>query len=213
MLCAIAYVVMAVGRIPVVEFLSYDPKDVIICIGGFLLGPLTAFVISVVVSLVEMVTVSSTGPIGLLMNIISTCAFACTASLIYQKKRSMAGAVMGLAAGCATMAAAMMLWNYLITPLYMGYPREAVAELLIPMFLPFNLLKGGLNFAVTVLLYKPVSLALSSAGLLYAEDHGESCADSEMRKKTWRPNIGMLLFGLLLLASCILLLLAFKGVI
>ena len=143
MLCAIAYVVMAVGRIPVVEFLSYDPKDVIICIGGFLLGPLTAFVISVVVSLVEMVTVSSTGPIGLLMNIISTCAFACTASLIYQKKRSMAGAVMGLAAGCATMAAAMMLWNYLITPLYMGYPREAVAELLIPMFLPFNLLKGG----------------------------------------------------------------------
>ena len=39
----------------------------------------------------------------------------------------------------------------------MGYPREAVAELLIPAFLPFNLLKGGLNAAITMLIYKPVS--------------------------------------------------------
>lgn len=29
MLCAITYVVMAVGRIPVVLFLKYDPSDVI----------------------------------------------------------------------------------------------------------------------------------------------------------------------------------------
>ena len=28
MLCALAYVVMAVGRVPVVLFLKYDPKDV-----------------------------------------------------------------------------------------------------------------------------------------------------------------------------------------
>ena len=25
----------------------------------------------------------------------------------------------------------MLLWNYLITPLYMGYPREAVVEMLL----------------------------------------------------------------------------------
>ena len=30
MLAAIAYVVVAVGRIPVVLFLKYDPKDIII---------------------------------------------------------------------------------------------------------------------------------------------------------------------------------------
>ena len=70
------------------------------------------------------------------MNILSTCAFACTASAIYRKKRTLAGAVAGLAAGCAVMVSAMLLWNYLITPLYMGYPREAVAELLLPAFLP-----------------------------------------------------------------------------
>ncbi len=33
MLCTIAYVVAAVGRIPLVLFLLYDPKDIIIAIG------------------------------------------------------------------------------------------------------------------------------------------------------------------------------------
>ena len=45
MLCAIAYVVMLVGRISIVpglEFLKYDPKDVVVVIGGFAFGPLAA---------------------------------------------------------------------------------------------------------------------------------------------------------------------------
>ena len=94
MLCAIAYAVMVVGRVPVVLFLKYDPKDVIITIGGFLFGPLTAFLVSVVVSLVEMVSVSDTGIIGCIMNILSTCAFACTAAYIYKKKHTLSGAVL-----------------------------------------------------------------------------------------------------------------------
>ena len=42
MLCAISYVVMAVGRIPIVLFLKYDPKDVVITLGGLIWGPLTS---------------------------------------------------------------------------------------------------------------------------------------------------------------------------
>ena len=43
MFCAIAYALMVVGRVPVVLFLKYDPKDVIITIGGFIFCPLAAF--------------------------------------------------------------------------------------------------------------------------------------------------------------------------
>ncbi|MCA5577434.1 hypothetical protein [Enterocloster clostridioformis] len=75
-------------------------------------------------------------------------------------------AIIGLAAGCFTMICIMLLWNYLITLIYMGYPREAVVQLLLPAFLPFNLLKGGLNAAFTFLLYKPVVHALSKTGLV-----------------------------------------------
>lgn len=109
MLCALAYVVMAVGRVPVVLFLKYDPKDVVITLGGLIWGPMTACLVSVLVSVLEMFTVSDTGILGCIMNILSTCAFACTASAIYRKKRTLAGAVAGLAAGCAVMVSAMLL--------------------------------------------------------------------------------------------------------
>lgn len=42
MLCAITYVTMVVGRIPIILFLKYDPSDVIVTLGGFIWGPMTS---------------------------------------------------------------------------------------------------------------------------------------------------------------------------
>ena len=67
----------------------------------------------------------------------------------------------------------MLLWNYWIAPIYMGYPREAVAALLLPAFLPFNLIKGGLNAAITLVLYKPVVTALKRSRLIETERTGQ----------------------------------------
>jgi len=159
-LCALAYVAAAVGRIPLVLFLKYDPKDVILAISGLIFGPLTSLLLAFTVSFAEMVTVSETGIIGCFMNVLSSCSFACTAALIYSKKRKVSGAIGGLFCGWGCQVIIMLLWNYLITPFYMGYPREVVAELLTSVFLPFNLIKGGLNTAITLLLYKPVITAL-----------------------------------------------------
>ena len=170
MLCAIAFLVTVVCRIPVVLFLKYEPKDVIVTMGGFMFGPMTSFVVSLIVSFVEMFTISDTGIIGCIMNVLSTCSFACTAAFIYKKHHTFKGAVAGLISGCLLATAVMLLWNYLITPIYMGYPREAVKALLVPAFLPFNLLKGGVNMALTLLVYKPVVTALRRGGLL--EDNG-----------------------------------------
>lgn len=164
MLCALAYAFVALGRVPVVLFLKYDPKDVVIALGGLLMGPWTAAAVSCVVSLLEMVTISETGPLGCLMNILSTCSFACTAAVICRRRPSQARVGLGLLAGCGVVVPVMLLWNYLVTPYYMGYPREAVAQLLLPAFLPFNLLKAGLNASFTFLLFRPVSRALARAG-------------------------------------------------
>lgn len=160
MLCTLAYAAVAAGRIPLVLFLKYDPKDVIIVIGGFIFGPLTSLAVTVIVSVVQMFTISGTGILGCIMNIISSCSFACTAAFFYKRKRRLSGAILGLFCGIGCQVAVMMLWNYLITPIYMGYPRQAVVELLLPVFLPFNLIKGGLNAAITMILYKPVVTAL-----------------------------------------------------
>ena len=200
MMAALAYVMMFFIRIPVVMFLKYEPKDVIITIAGFLFGPLSSFIISFIVSLVEMVTVSDTGPIGALMNLLSTCCFACTASFIYKKNRTLTSAIVSLGIGCVTMVSAMLLWNWLITPIYLGYDREVVAGMLVPVFLPFNLLKGGLNTAFVLFLYKPLVTALRKTGLIETREQVPG-----------NGKTGTLLLGLVLLATCVLLLLVFQG--
>ena len=224
MLSALAYVIMVFGRIPVLTvppFLKYDPKDVIFTIGGFLFGPLSVFVMSFIVSFFEMITVSDTGLIGALMNLVSTCAFACTAAFIYKKMHSLKGAVIGLAAGWIATTAVMILWNYIVTPIYLaslsvGFSdmealseavrgiRPTVAGMLIPVFLPFNLLKGGMNAAITMLVYKPIRAGLSASRLM-----PETAAVSKKSK----INIGAMLVSVFLLITGILLILVYQGIL
>lgn len=184
LMAALAYMVMLIIKFPVmpaVPFLKYEPKDVIITISGFMFGPLASLVTSAVVSLIEMVTVSDTGPIGALMNFIGTSAFACTAAIIYKKFHTIKGAFAGLCISTILMTAVMLAWNYLITPLYMGMPREAVAEMLLPYFMPFNLLKGVLNSALTMLIYKPLSNVMRKARVL-PEIQNQSSGGGNMKK-------------------------------
>ena len=117
-------------------------------------------------ALLEMVTISDTGPLGGLMNALSTCSFALVASCIYKKKHTIGGAILGLSVGSIVMAGIMVLWNWLITPLYMKVSREVVEGMLLPVFLPFNLVKAGLNSALTLALYKPLTSALRGSRLL-----------------------------------------------
>jgi len=91
MLCALAFVAVVAIRIPLIPmlpFLEYEPKDVIILTGGFLFGPMSAAMISVIVTFVEMFTISSTGIIGLIMNVLSTVAFVCPAAYLYKKRQT-----------------------------------------------------------------------------------------------------------------------------
>ena len=156
MLCALAYAAAAVGRVPLVLFLKYDPKDVVIAVGGLLFGPLTSAAVALTVSLAEMFTISENGILGFFMNVVSSCSFACPAALVYRKWRTFAGAAAGLLCGWGCMVAVMLFWNYLVAPVYLGCSREEVAKLLLPVFLPFNLIKGGMNAAITLLLYRSV---------------------------------------------------------
>ncbi len=150
-----------------------------------------------------MLSVSETGIIGLIMNVIATCSFACIAAFVYKKKHTMSGAILGLGLGIICMTAVMLLWNYFITPIYMGYPREAVVELLLPAFLPFNLIKGGINLGITLLVYKPIVTALRKAHLIHESENTD-------KKSTY---IGTIVVSSFILVSCILFVLVMKGTI
>ena len=167
MMAALAYVVMLVGRVPIVLWLKYDPA-------------------------------SDTGIWGFIMNVLSTCSLVVPAALIYHRHHTIKGAVLGLIVGSVLCVAAMLLWNWLVTPFYMGQPREAVEELLIPYFLPFNAFKASVNSTLTVLLYKPVVTALRKAKLVPESEHAAPPVAGKKR-------LGVYLAALVVLATLILL--------
>jgi len=209
MLSALAFIMAAFARVPIVLFLRYDPKDVIITIGGFIYGPMAALLITIIVSTVQMFTVSQTGIWGLLMNIIGSGAFCCTAAYIYKKNRTLKGAVYGLIAAFIAATTVMMLWNYLIAPIYMGIPRSQVAGLLIPAFLPFNLIKNGLNAAFTILLYKHVKATLLAAGMLPQSPS----VDVEDTDKPAKINLGAVIASFFVVLTCVLWVLVLRGIL
>ena len=156
-LCAMAMVtnlLISFPLVPAASFLKYDPKDIIIVMGGFIYGPLTSFLIFFICSILE-IMFKGGNALDVLMNMVSTCTFACVAAYAYQKQHTKKGAIVGLIAGVIISAGVMCLWNYVITPIYYGWPREEVVAILVPGILPFNLLKSGINAVITLFLYKP----------------------------------------------------------
>lgn len=177
--CALAYVTVFTLRIANIGgFLTFDVKDTVITIAAMLFGPFSGAIIALVVSLLEMVTISGTGPWGFLMNFVSSAVFAGCASAVYsyapRLRRRMSGAVAGLGCSVIAMAAVMLLMNLLVTPIYYGVPLETVKGMLLPLILPFNLIKALLNSALVMVLYKPVSAALHRTRLVAPEEGRDS---------------------------------------
>lgn len=206
MFTALSFVAVLLGKaIPnVAGFLSYEPKDAVIVIAGFILGPLASVIITLLVSFIELISISDTGIYGFIMNAVSTLAFAIPATWIYKNHRSQKAAVWGLVGSVLLLTACMGIWNYIITPLYMGVPREQVAGMMTTVFLPFNLVKGGINAALVLLLYKPVVGALRKAGLVPPSSGGQ-------KKGVFKP--GFTAAALAVLVTFVLLFLALAGVI
>ena len=209
MMSALAFILAAHARVPMMQIpggpmLRYDPKDVVIAIAGFIYGPMAAFAIAVVVSFVQMITVSLTQYIGFIMNVISSTAFCCMAAFIYKKHPTIKGAAIGLAVGVIFATAVMMLWNYIITPIHLGAPRAAVVPLLMPIFLPFNLIGNSINAVLTVLLFKYVRLTLQAMCMMpTVEDTAGS----------GRINKGLIAAVIFIVLTCVLWVLIFLGVL
>ena len=202
-LCGMALVLaltLYIPIVPAVSFLKYEPKDVVMVVGGFIYGPTTVVLMSVIVSILE-IFFRAGNLLDVIMNVISTVAFAGTAALIYQKKHTKNGAVLGLTLGVVLTVILMMIWNYIVTPIYYQMPREAVVALMIPGLLPFNLIKYGMNAGITLVMYKPIVNVLRRFKMV------EGCSGKKDTQK------GMVLLGLFVVLTLVCVILAMQGLI
>lgn len=164
MLAALAVILVALIHFPIfpaAPFLEYDMADVPIIIGAFMFGPWWGLLLTAVVSVIQGVTVSAASGIsGIVMHFVSTGTYVIIAGLIYNKRHTLKGAILAMTVGSIAKTLMMIPLNYLITAKWLGAPVEAVTAMLLPIIIPFNLIKAVGNSAVTFFIYKPVSRLL-----------------------------------------------------
>ena len=167
---ALSYALMLLVHFRV-GFLTLDLKDAIITLAGLYFGPSAALILSVLVPLIEMVSVSDTQIYGFIMNFLGSASLSVTASLIYKYRKSFFGAIVGLCSGVAAMVATMMVFNLVVTPLYLGVAVAEVQAMIPTLLLPFNAVKGVFNASLVLLFYKPISGVMQRAGVLPRSEH------------------------------------------
>jgi len=160
-LSALSIILMMIIRFPIIPsapFLEYEPADVPILIGTFMYGPVAGLIITIVVSVIQAVTVSAgSGWIGAIMHIIATGAFTLLAGFIYKKIHTFKGAVTALIAGTLAMTLVMIPANLFFTTRFLGAPIEQVKAMMLPAIIPFNFIKASANSIIVLLIYKPLS--------------------------------------------------------
>ncbi|MBQ9080048.1 MAG: ECF transporter S component [Clostridia bacterium] len=215
MFCAIAYITCFILRISGIGgFLSFEIKDTVITIAAMLFGPLAGVAISFTVAFLEMISFSSTGIWGAIMNFASSAVFSVCASTVYIYcpgiKKKISGAIVGLATAIISMTAVMMVLNLIITPIYQNVSVEVVKGMLLPLLLPFNAIKATLNSALIMMLYKPISMALKRAkvvGIDTSDDELAAVNVYHMGKK----SILILIVAAIVAIACLVLLMVVLG--
>ena len=150
----ILVLIIHVPVFPVVPFLEYDPADVPILIATLMYGPCAGLIVTVVVSVLQGLTVSvGSGVIGIIKHILATGSYVIFGGIIYKKVQTKKGLTVAIAFGALTSTLFMILWNMWFTPLFMHAPTEVVMGMMIPFIIPFNLIKTFGNGIIAALIF------------------------------------------------------------
>lgn len=183
MLGAIAVVLM-LFEIPLPfapSFYEIDFSEVPVLIGCFAMGPIAGVFIEAIKIILNLVINGTvTAGIGEAANFVIGCALCIPASIIYRRKKTRKGAIIGMVVGTLVMTISGCFINaYVMLPTYakaFQLPIDALVEMghainanITDLFsfvmlavVPFNLLKGVLVSIIVLLIYKKISVILKS---------------------------------------------------
>lgn len=174
MLAAISYVLAMIDfSVPFMpSFIKLDLSDLPALIGSFSLGPVHGAVVCLIKNLLGLMD-TGTGGIGEMSNFLLGCLFVVPAGLIYKKKKSRKGAIIGSLVGAVCMAVGSVFTNiFVVYPVYYNFmskdvilqayqaiipAMKSVEQSIICFNMPFTFLKAMLSVLVTMLIYKRLS--------------------------------------------------------
>ncbi len=153
--CASSYVVSLL-EIPVFAHigLKLDFSFCLMLLGGYMLGPIFAEIIVIVVSLLGCIASSSFG-IGQLANFLLANTFVIIPVIVYKYKKGLLNVIVTLIiSSLLTIGVALLCNRFIMYPLYFKENAGNMFNQFWYLIIIFNTLKSILNSAITLLLYK-----------------------------------------------------------
>ena len=162
LLCALAFVLtfVEIPIFPPAPWLMYDPSGIVAFVAALVFGPSTGAVVGVLPWVLK--TLFSFNPWGHLMAMLATVTLVVPAALIARRVSGTRGLVAGMVVGSVIAIAACVAGNIVVTPLYTAVSTADVIGMVVPILLPFNVLKVALNCVVTALVQRPVAGVVSA---------------------------------------------------
>lgn len=173
LLAALAAVLMQV-RIPLFpahSYLTYDSSEVPALVASFALGPAAGMAVVILKDILHgLIHFSPMELVGLPINAIAGCTLAGVAGAVYKAHKRKSVAVVALSLAVVSMTLVMIPCNLVLLPLFQRifFPGstpaqpDQVLQLLLTVFIPFNLIKGAITSVLTFFVYKRVSPTLKS---------------------------------------------------
>lgn len=157
LMCAIALLLSFISfpLFPAASFLKLDFSLVPSTVVGFAYGTGPGLIVGFACAVAHAAITGNW--VGCLMSIIVAVVFILPASAIYNRNRTLKGAIISLVAATVCLIVGIIIANLIIDPLFYGMPFEAVAGLVVPAILPFNVIKGVAVSLLTALVYKSIS--------------------------------------------------------
>jgi len=179
LLGAISFVFMALEfTIPIFPaFLKFDISDIPSLIAGFALGPIAGIMVQFIKNIMNVAIMgTTTGGVGELSNFVIGSSFVATAALIYKHHKGIKSAIIACICGTLVMTILGVFSNYFVMlPLYSKFiPMDKIVQmgsvvnpaikdtftLVLYGIVPFNIFKGLSISALTMLIYKKISILL-----------------------------------------------------
>lgn len=149
---------------PGFSWLKIDFSEVPILIGAFAFGPLAGVVMEALKNILILLVKGTTSVgIGELANFIIGVAIVLPAAIIYKKNKTKKSALVSLTVGTIVMTVVGTLANYYIfVPMYSAFLPDLKQSTYVVKYItfgviPFNLIKGILVSAITMVVYKKVA--------------------------------------------------------
>lgn len=157
LLCAIGVLLSFVEfpLLPGVTWLKFDASLMPAMVCGFAYGPAGGLAVGVVGAIIHGILFADFT--GCAMNILVVLGFILPAAIVYKRTRTYKAAIIGLVLGIIGATVMAVVGNLLLTPAWLGVPLQAVIDMIIPVFIPFNLLKALINSVLTLAVYKAIS--------------------------------------------------------